>query len=74
MSVYRVGEIVGTSKTSWEGGAKRALTTAGARLRDFRAAEVVELDITAGAEGEIERSAAAASVSHTRIVQSRAPL
>ena len=54
MSVYRVTEIIGTSKTSWEDAAKEALTTAAGTLRDLRVAEVVELDITLGPKGEVE--------------------
>lgn len=54
MSVYRVTEIIGTSKTSWEDAAKEALKTAAGSLRDLRVAEVVELDIAMGADGEIE--------------------
>lgn len=54
MSVYRVTEIIGTSKTSWEDAAKQALTTAAGSLRDLRVAEVVELDITLGPKGKIE--------------------
>jgi hypothetical protein len=54
MSVYRVTEIIGTSKTSWEDAAKEALSAAAGSLRDLRVAEVVELDITLGATGEVE--------------------
>jgi dodecin len=54
MSVYRVTEIIGTSKTSWEDAAKEALAAAAGSLRDLRVAEVVELDITLGPKGEIE--------------------
>jgi flavin-binding protein dodecin len=54
MSVYRVTEIIGTSKTSWEEAAKEALAAAAGTLRDLRVAEVVELDITLGANGQIE--------------------
>ena len=54
MSVYRVTEVIGTSKTSWEGAAKEALATAAKSLRDLRVAEVVELDITLDKKGEIE--------------------
>ena len=53
MSVYRVTEIIGTSKTSWEDAAKEALAAAGS-LRDLRVAEVVELDIALNPKGEIE--------------------
>ena len=54
MSVYRVTEIIGTSKTSWEDAAKEALAAAAGTLRDLRVAEVVELDITLGPKGEVE--------------------
>ncbi|MGH7023770.1 MAG: dodecin family protein [Caulobacteraceae bacterium] len=54
MSVYRVTEIIGTSKTSWEDAAAEALRTAAKSLRDLRVAEVVELDVTLGPKGEIE--------------------
>jgi flavin-binding protein dodecin len=54
MSVYRVTEIIGTSKTSWEDAAKEALATAAVSLRDLRVAEVVELDITLGEKGQID--------------------
>ncbi|HEY1880533.1 MAG TPA: dodecin family protein, partial [Caulobacteraceae bacterium] len=54
MSVYRVTEIIGTSKASWEDAAKEALAAAAGSLRDLRVAEVVELDITLGKNGEVE--------------------
>ena len=54
MAVYRVTEIIGTSKKSWEDAAKEALATAANSLRDLRVAEVVEQDITLDAKGEIE--------------------
>jgi flavin-binding protein dodecin len=54
MSVYRVTEIIGTSKTSWEDAAKEALAAAAGSLRDLRVAEVVELDISLTPNGEIE--------------------
>jgi len=54
MSVYRVTEIIGTSKTSWEEAAKEALWAAAGNLRDLRVAEVVQQDITLNAEGQIE--------------------
>jgi dodecin len=44
--VYRVTEIIGTSKTSWEDAAKRAVETAATTLRDLRVAEVEQLDMT----------------------------
>jgi flavin-binding protein dodecin len=44
-SVYKVIEIVGTSRTSWEEAAKNAVETAGKSLEDLRVAEVVKLDM-----------------------------
>ena len=44
--VYRVTEIIGTSTTSWEDAAKRAVETAAKSLRDLRVAEVTKLDMT----------------------------
>ena len=43
--VYRVTEIIGTSKTSWEDAAKNAVETAAKTLRDLRVAEVDKLDV-----------------------------
>ncbi|HUO98272.1 MAG TPA: dodecin family protein [Rhizomicrobium sp.] len=44
--VYRVTEIIGTSRTSWEDAAKRAVETAAKTLRDLRVAEIQKLDMT----------------------------
>jgi flavin-binding protein dodecin len=44
-AVYRVTEVIGTSKTSWEDAAKNAVATAGKTLRDLRVAEVSKLDV-----------------------------
>ena len=43
--VYRVTEIIGTSKVSWEDAAKSAVETAAKSLRDLRIAEVSKLDM-----------------------------
>ena len=43
--VYRVTEIIGTSKTSCEDVARNAVETAGKSLRDLRVAEVSKLDM-----------------------------
>ena len=43
--VYRVTQIIGTSKISWEDAAKNAVETAGKSLRDLRIAEVEKLDV-----------------------------
>jgi flavin-binding protein dodecin len=54
MSVYRVTEIIGTSKTSWEEAAREALTAAAQSLRDLRVAEVVQQDIAVTEAGTID--------------------
>lgn len=51
MSVYRVIDIIGTSKTSWEDAATKAVNTAKGSLRDLRVARVVEQDLDVG-EGD----------------------
>ena len=43
--VYRVTEVIGTSRVSWEDAAKNAVTTASKTLRDLRIAEVSKLDL-----------------------------
>jgi len=45
MSVYKVIEIIGRSKKSWEDAAASAVETAAKTLEDIRIAEVKELDI-----------------------------
>jgi hypothetical protein len=45
-SVYKIIEIVGTSRNSWEDAAKVAVETAAATLEDLRVAEVVKQDVT----------------------------
>lgn len=44
-SVYKIIELVGTSKESWEKAAAAAVNRAGQSLRDLRIAEVVTLDM-----------------------------
>jgi flavin-binding protein dodecin len=43
--VYRVTDVIGTSKTSWEDAAKNAVAAASKTLRDLRIAEVTKLDM-----------------------------
>ena len=45
-SVYKIVEVVGTSKVSWEEAARVAVETASKSLRDLRVAEVVKQDMT----------------------------
>jgi flavin-binding protein dodecin len=44
-SVYKIIELVGTSKDSWEKAAANAVERASKSLRDLRIAEVVDLDL-----------------------------
>ena len=44
-SVYKVIELIGTSKESWEKAAKAAVERAGKTLRDLRVAEISQLDM-----------------------------
>ncbi len=50
-SVYKLIELVGTSKESWEKAATAAVGKAGQSLRDLRIAEVVKLDMNLDNEG-----------------------
>jgi len=43
--VYRVIDVIGTSRTSWEDATKNAVETATKSLRDLRIAEVRQLDV-----------------------------
>ena len=43
-AVYKVIEIVGTSRTSWADAAKNGIESASKSLRDLRVAEVEKLD------------------------------
>jgi flavin-binding protein dodecin len=62
-SVYKVIELVGTSKDSWEKAAKVAVDRAGKSLRDLRVAEVVQLDMQLDAKGKVEAYRAKIKVS-----------
>ena len=44
-SVYKVIELIGTSKDSWEKAAKAAVDRASKSLRELRVAEVIQLDM-----------------------------
>jgi flavin-binding protein dodecin len=62
-SVYKVIELIGTSKESWEKAAAAALERAGKTLRDLRVAEVVKLDLQLDAKGKVEAYRAKLNVS-----------
>jgi hypothetical protein len=53
-SVYKVIEVIGTSKTSWEDAAKMAIELTGEHLRELRVAEVMAQDLVISAEGKVE--------------------
>ncbi len=44
-SVYKIIELVGTSKESWEKAAKNAVEKASKTLRELRIAEISKLDM-----------------------------
>lgn len=44
-SVYRVTELVGTSRSSWEDAARNAVEVAARSIRDLRVAEVTKTDL-----------------------------
>ncbi len=52
-SVYKVIELVGTSKDSWADAARNAVQSASKSLRDIRVAEVSKLDVKIGKDGEM---------------------
>ena len=62
-SVYKVIELVGTSKDSWEKAATAAVGRASKTLRDLRVAEVVQLDLQLDAKGRVEAYRAKLKVS-----------
>ena len=43
--VYRVIDVIGSSKTSWEDAAKNAVETAAKSLRGLRIGEVTKMDV-----------------------------
>ena len=53
MSVYKVIEIIGTSRQSWEDAAASAVAKARESLRDLRVAEVTEQDLDVGENGAL---------------------
>jgi flavin-binding protein dodecin len=61
-SVYKVIELVGTSKDSWEKAAQVAINRASKSLRELRVAEIVELDMAIN-NGKVEAFRARVKVS-----------
>jgi flavin-binding protein dodecin len=62
-SVYKVIELIGTSKDSWEKAAAIAVGRASKTLRDLRVAEVVKLDMQLDETGAVEAYRAKLNVS-----------
>jgi dodecin len=60
---YRVTEIIGTSKTSWEDAAKTAVETAAKSLHDLRIAEITKLDLRLDDNGKVAQYRARVSLS-----------
>jgi hypothetical protein len=61
-SVYKIIELVGTSKESWEKAAATAVARASESLRDLRIAEIAELDLQLK-DGKVEAYRARLKVS-----------
>lgn len=53
MAVYKVIELVGTSPTSWEEAASSAVEAAAMSLQDLRVAEISDLDLQLGEQGQV---------------------
>ncbi|NIA24388.1 MAG: transporter [Gammaproteobacteria bacterium] len=53
MAVYKVIELVGTSPTSWEEAAASAVAAASNSLQDLRVAEIADLDLQLGEQGQV---------------------
>ena len=62
-SIYKVIELIGTSKDSWEKAAASAVERASKTLRDLRVAEVVKLDMQLDETGRVEAYRAKLNVS-----------
>ena len=45
-SIYKIIEVVGSSKVSWEEAAKNAVEVTSKSVRELRIAEIVKLDMT----------------------------
>lgn len=60
--VYKIIELVGTSATSWEDAARKAVEKAGESLEDVRIAEVTRFDMRV-ADGKVVEFRARVSIS-----------
>jgi flavin-binding protein dodecin len=71
-SVYKVIEVIGTSRTSWEDAAKSAIATAEQSLRDLRVAEVVKLDMAIDGKAMVFRARMSLSFKYTPPAKAKA--
>lgn len=62
-SVYKVIELIGTSKDSWEKAAAAAVNQAAKSLRDLRIAEISQLDMTLDDKGKVSTYRAKVKIS-----------
>ena len=62
-SVYKVIELIGTRKESWEKAAAAAVGQAAKSLRDLRVAEVSQLDMALDDKGKVETYRAKVKIS-----------
>ena len=65
--VYKIIELVGTSKTSWEEAVKTVVDRATKSLRDLRIAEVKELDVRRRMERSRSTGPRSGSPSSTKV-------
>ena len=52
-SAYKIIDVVGSSKNSWEEAAQNAIAVAGESLHNLRIAEVTKLDMKIDEQGKI---------------------
>jgi flavin-binding protein dodecin len=52
-SAYKIIDVVGSSKNSWEEAAQNAIAVAGESLHNLRVAEVTKLDMKIDEQGKI---------------------
>ena len=52
-SAYKIIDVIGSSKTSWEDAAQSAIAVAGESLHNLRIAEVIKLDMKIDEQGKV---------------------
>lgn len=52
-SAYKIIDVIGSSKTSWEDAAQNAIAIAGESLHNLRIAEVIKLDMKIDEQGKV---------------------